>query len=101
MDRKALIGLFQQGMRYPLGKHRLWFCRCFEVTVHPEGIVEVDEYEGAAPSGRRNPDGPRHPGLKEALKGMFHVGRSLLQLPGGRVLEQTGQGWNGSGKKRA
>ena len=100
MDRNKLIALFKQGMRYPLGTHRLWCCRCFEMTVRPEGVVEVDEYEGVSPSGKAL-DPPRHPALQEALRGMFHVGKSILHLKGGSILERTGQGWGISEKKRA
>jgi len=92
MDRKLLIELFRDGMVYPPGKHRFWISRCFEITVRPDKVVELDEYEGfsADPSGKipkhRNP-------RKKGKKAMFHVGRSILHLKEGRVVEETGGGW--------
>ena len=93
MDRKMLIDLFKEGMIYPTGKHRFWISRCFEITVRPDKVVELDEYEGF--SAEKNSEGP----LKEkAPKGgkkdqMFHVGRSILHLEKGKVVEESGTGW--------
>jgi len=88
MDRAVLIKLFQDGMRYPPGTRRLWVSRCFEVTVRPDQVVEVDEYEGVAIEGAD--DTPR---TRCAHDGeMLHRGRSRLDLKDGRVIEQPRAG---------
>ena len=92
MDRKLLIELFQDGMKYSPGKHRLWVSRCFEITVRPDKIVELDEYEGFAAQetcGSGSEIGTEIQGCKK----MFHVGRSILHLKNGQVIEKTGVGW--------
>ena len=94
MDRKKLIELFRNGMHYPLGKHRFWISRCFEIQVLPDSVVELDEFEGFSA------DGP----LREGPGKMFHVGRSVIHLKENRVVEQRGEGWSSDGarsKKRA
>ena len=91
MERKLLIGLIQEGMRFPRGKHRVWFSRCFEITVHPGKVVEVDEYEGLS---EENTQTGLRAGNEAGAKGrMFHVGRSILQLQRNRICEEAGTGW--------
>ena len=80
MDRKLLIELFQNGMRYSTGKHQFFITRRFDIKVRSNKVVEMDEYEGF------NTD------LKAEQK-MFHVGRSILHLKNGQVIEQSGKGW--------
>ena len=92
MDRKKLVQLFQGGMEYPPGKHKLWISRCFEITVRPDRVVEFDEYEGFAAqseNGRAIPRRRKH----ERGGNMFHVGRSVLRLVDGGVEEAAGKGW--------
>lgn len=91
MDRKKIVDLFQKGMQYPPGKHHFWFSRCFEITVRPDSVVELDEYEGF--SSKKE---PRHPSKD---KEMFHVGRSIVNLRDGQVTEQSGKGWEKKPKK--
>lgn len=81
MDRKKLVSLLQTGMAYPPGKHCFWIARCFEIHVRPDRVVELDEYESFSATG--TPDASR----------MFHVGRSVLHLKDGKVVEQAGGGW--------
>lgn len=81
MDRKLLIELFQDGMKYSTGKHQFWITRRFDIKVRSDRVVEMDEYEGF--------DTDPAP---EATK-MFHVGRSILHLKNGQVVEQPGKGW--------
>lgn len=92
MDRKMLIELFRDGMRYPAGKHQLWVSRCFEITVHPNQVVQLDEYEGFVTENKEALSRVRRFRSKEADK-MFHVGRSFLHLKEGRVIEESGGGW--------
>ena len=94
MDRKLLIGLLQEGMAYSAGKHRLWISRCFEITVRPDRVVELDEYESFAAEENLHSKGSseNHP---EACKKMFHVGTSILHLKDGQIVEKTGSGWRG------
>lgn len=86
MDRQQLVNLFQTGMKYPPGRHRFWYSRCFEVTVHPGKIVELDEYENFTTENPRKTK-------KRQETGMFHVGRSVLHLKQGKVIEHCGDGW--------
>lgn len=81
MDRKKLIDLFRNGMEYPQGKHQFWVARCFEITVRADRVVELDEYESFSHHGK--------PGSSE----MFHVGRSVLHLKEGKIVEEGGEGW--------
>ena len=94
MNRKELIGLFQRGMQYPPGKHRFWISRCFEITVHSDFLVELDEYEGFA--SEKNRKQSFKPSGGTTTKGMFHVGRSVLDLGNGQVTEEPGEGWERS-----
>ncbi len=87
MDRKQLVDLFQKGMEYPLGRHSFWIARCFKIHVRPDQVVELDEYESFSAKGK--PDSTR----------MFHVGRSVLHLKGGEVMEERGKGWDQKSKK--
>ncbi len=92
MDRKVLIDLLQDGMEYPPGKHRLWISRCFEITVRPDKIIELDEYEQffaeQGSSGRKPAPAPR-----KKDREMFHVGKSVLDLRQGKITESSGAGW--------
>ncbi|MCM8794737.1 MAG: hypothetical protein NC819_02900 [Candidatus Omnitrophica bacterium] len=85
MDRKLLIDLFQKGMKYAPGRHRFWISRCFEIHVRSDRVVELDEYEGFDSDAASLPK-----------KKMFHVGRSVLNLKNGRVVEKPGTGWGQS-----
>lgn len=96
MDRKMLIGLLRKGMKYSPGKHRLWISRCFEITVRPNRMVELDEYEGFTAEENLVSDGYPRMEDKGDCKGMFHVGKSIIHLENGQVVEKTGSGW---GKK--
>ena len=92
MDRKMLIELFQGGMKYAPGKHRFWISKCFEITVRPDKVVELDEYEGfSAQENCREQVNPR-PSAQGRNK-MFHVGRSILHLKDGQIVEKGGEGW--------
>jgi hypothetical protein len=92
MDRKKLVELFRRGLQYPSGKHRFWVSRCFEITVHPDKVVDLDEYEGfASETGK--------PARKRQCSDMFHVGRSVLDLKDGTVVEERGDGWKNPLKK--
>lgn len=97
MDRKKLVDLFQKGMQYPTGKHRFWVSRCFEITVRPDSVVELDEYEGF--SSEAGPDLKSVKRRRESDKEMFHVGRSMLDLRDGQVKEESGEGWGPAAKK--
>ncbi len=92
MDRRNLIELFRKGMNYPSGRHRFWISRCFEITVRPDSLVQLDEYEGFVPQGGESQDGRVH-SEGDQLSEMFHVGRSVLNLKSGRVIEEQGKGW--------
>ena len=97
MNRKELIGLFQRGMQYPPGKHRFWISRCFEITVRSDSVVELDEYEGFS-SGKKEKRERQSRGASggTSTKGMFHVGRSVVDLRDGQVTEEPGEGWERS-----
>ena len=93
MNRKTLIRLFQDGMRYPPGKHRVKVSKVFEITVHPDEVVELDEYEGFLAEencGKRRIFRPR---AEKVEPEMFHVGKSILDLRDGEVVEEPGGGW--------
>lgn len=92
MDRKSLIELFRNGMQYPAGKRRFWIARCFEITIRPDSVVEMDEYEGFSSDHEGISDGDC-PSLSIGSKEMFHVGRSVLHLKEGRVVDEEGRGW--------
>ena len=92
MDRKKLVDLFRKGMQYPPGKHRFWISKCFEITMRPDSVVELDEYESFCSEA-----GPNLKSIKrrrQSDKERFHVGRSLLDLRDGRLTEESGQGWD-------
>ena len=97
MDKKQLIELLRDGMKYPPGKHQVWISRCFEIHVRPHQVVELDEYESVdtGPAKKMNRADPRK---SKARSEMFHVGRSILRLKEGVVTEHPGQGW-GAGEK--
>ena len=104
MDRKLLVDLLKDGMRYPVGKHRVWISRCFEVTVRSDRVVELDEYEGYteethADSNRlagsnRQAGSKRRTGVKpKEPADLFHVGKSVIHPKQGTVIEEPGRGW--------
>ena len=95
MNRKTLVRLLADGMRYPQGKHRLWISKCFEITVLPDRVVELDEYEDFSEENSAHPRADRAKTPKK-LKEMFHVGRTILRLEDGHVLEEAGSGWRDS-----
>lgn len=99
MDRKLLVELFQDGMEYPPGKHRFWISRCFEITVRQNRVVELDEYEGFSADRKANRS-IRRRAKNRRQEEMFHVGRSVLHLKDGRVVEETGAGWTEEADKR-
>ncbi len=101
MDKKMLIGLLMDGMKYAAGKHRVWISRCFEIQVRPDEVVELDEYEGFSTEDGISPGRGRRSSDAAEQKEMFHVGRSILHLKKGRVVEQPGSGWGeASGSKK-
>lgn len=80
INRKLLIELFRGGMRYPQGKHQVRLSKVFQITVRPDEVVELDEYEGFV--AEENHD-----------EKMFHLGRAILDLKKGHVEEEPGTGW--------
>ena len=101
MDRKVLIELLKEGMEIPSGKHRLWISRCFEITVRPNRVVELNEYESFS---SEKGDGPLQKAPQEPARSdreMFHVGRSILHLEEGKVVEESGTGWSKKTSKKA
>ncbi len=101
MDRKVLITLLQDGMRYPTGKHLVWISRCFEITVRPTRIIEVDEYEcyGEKQDGTIGSGSHADP---RGHAGMYHVGRSIISAKDKRVVkEESGGGWLKPGQLQA
>lgn len=100
MDKKMLIGLLMDGMKYAAGKHRVWISRCFEIQVRPDQVVKLDEYEGFSTEDGISPQRGRRDSDAEDQKGMFHVGRSILHLKNGRVIEQPGAGWGKGGARK-
>ena len=92
MDRKKLVDLFQKGMQYPTGTHRFWISRCFEITVRPDEVVELDEYESFSAEKNSTTRTSMRPTPKEE-NDMFHVGRSVVNLRDGQVQEERGLGW--------
>jgi hypothetical protein len=90
MDRKKLVDLFQRGMQYPAGTHRFWISRCFEITVGTDDRVQLDEYESFC--AEKN-------STTRTSKEMFHVGRSVVNLKDGQVLEERGAGWEKKSEK--
>ena len=98
MDRKLLVELFQSGMKYTPGKHRFWVSRCFEIHVRPDQIVELDEYEGFDAE-QNSASRLLNRSSKTGKEKMFHVGRSVVYLKAGQVIEQPGTGWEKETKK--
>ena len=92
MNRNLLIELFRDGMRYPTGKHQLKISKVFEITVRPDEVVELDEYEGISTDGDLRPH-KRRPATEGSSREMFHVGRSVIHLKDGKVVEESGEGW--------
>ncbi len=92
MDRKLLIGLLQDGMKYSQGKHRFWISKCFEITMRPDSVIELDEYEGF--SSEAGPNLKSSKRRRQSDKEMFHVGRSMLDLRDDRLTEESGRGWD-------
>ncbi len=94
MDRTVVVELLRNGtMKYSVGRHQLWVSRCFEITVHTNKLIEVDEFEAYDEKNGmkfRNgtvPDGKRH-------DRMYHVGRSILSLKDRQVIDTVpGSGW--------
>jgi len=94
VDKKLLIELLQDGMQVPTGRHRFWVSRCFEISVRPDKkVVELDEYESFStekdPRSRKRGRRSAAAGCKE----MFHIGKSVIHLTDGRVVEELGEGW--------
>lgn len=92
MDRQMVVNLIRNRMvECPKGRTRVWVTRCFEITVRPGRMVEVDEYEACevceGKSGVQACNGPRAD--FKSLDGVFHVGRSVISLNDGRVVEET------------
>lgn len=101
MDRKLLIDLLQEGMQVPPGKHRFWVSRCFEITVRPDKrVVELDEYESFSTEKDLKPKQGRSPETSRGRE-MFHIGKSILHLRDGRVVEESGEGWKEAPSKKA
>ena len=101
MDKKMLIGLLMDGMSYATGRHRVWISRCFEINVRPDEVVELDEYEGFSTEDGLSPGRGRRSSDAADQKEMFHVGRSILHLKKGRVVERPGSGWGeGNGRQK-
>lgn len=93
MDRKVLVELLRNGMRYPIGRHQIWISRCLEITVRPDRVIVVDEFEAYDErSGLKSRNGTR--ASPERRKRMFHLGRSLVSLKDRRVIDNApGAGW--------
>lgn len=92
MDRQMMVNLIRNRVvENPKGKTRFWLVRCFEITVRPDRVVEVDEYEAyevcEGKNGIEACNGPRAD--FKSLAGMFHVGRSVISLSDGRVVEEA------------
>ena len=87
MERTMLVRLFRNGMRYPIGSYRFWVRRYFEIIVHPNRQVEIDEYESFTTTEECPAQNSKR----------FHVGRSILDRKVGRVIEEKGTGWGRSG----
>ncbi len=98
MDRKKLVDLFQKGMQYPEGTHRFWISRCFEITVRPDEVVQLDEYESFCAEKNSTARAGRRSSPREG-KEMFHVGRSVVNLKDGQVSEERGEGWEKQAEK--
>lgn len=96
MDRQMMVNLIRNRVvENPRGKTRFWLVRCFEITVRADRVVEVDEYEAyevcEGKNGIEACNGPRAD--YRSLAGMFHVGRSVIHLNDGRVVEEpSGRG---------
>ncbi len=45
MDKDLLIQLLQNGLEYPVGKFNLWSTKRFDITVRPDQIIELEEYQ--------------------------------------------------------
>ena len=99
MNRQQLVKLFQNGLTYPPGKYLFRYSRTFEVMVHSDRKVELDEYEGftvrdgSVSKAQDRQD--RRTRRKEVPldEKVFHLGRSILHLDEGRVEEEPGTGW--------
>ena len=95
MNRKTLIRLFLEGMRYPQGKHRVMVSKVFEITVRPNEVIELDEYEGISSEENCHQERKFRPKEKPEPD-MFHVGKSILSLKDGQLIEKPGEGWGDS-----
>ncbi len=93
MDRKTLVRLFKNGMRYPRGSYRFWVRRCFEITVCSNQSVEIDEYESFIAEEGLHLRHLRQIAQKKPAAERFHVGRSILDQKAGQVTEHSGTGW--------
>jgi len=60
--------------------------------VRPDQVVEFDEYEGFSSQSENGRAAPRRR-RQERRGNMFHVGRSILRLGAGEVVEENGKGW--------
>ena len=92
MDRQTLMSLFQEGMTYSIGTHRLWVSKCFEITVEAQDVVHLDEYEGFFTEENLDSRKIKRPAPRKSDK-MFHVSRSVLHLKEGKIIEEKGSGW--------
>ncbi len=93
MDRKTLVRLFKNGMRYPQGSYRFWVQRSFEITVRSNNCVEIDEYESFAAEEGLHLRRLRQVVEKKPAGERFHVGRSILDQKASQVIEHSGTGW--------
>ncbi|MCM8811947.1 MAG: hypothetical protein NC910_02730 [Candidatus Omnitrophica bacterium] len=96
MDRQMMVNLIRnEVVENPKGKTRFWLVRCFEITVRPDRVVELDEYEAyEVCEGKNGIEACSDPCADlRSLAGMFHVGRSVIHLNDGRVIEEpSGRG---------
>ena len=93
MDRKTIVELLRNGMKYSIGRHQLWVSRCFEITVHPNKVIDVDEFESYD---EKNGLKFRNGTVPEAKRRdrMYHVGRSVISLKDRQVIDTVpGSGW--------
>ncbi|PIQ81942.1 MAG: hypothetical protein COV76_06185 [Candidatus Omnitrophica bacterium CG11_big_fil_rev_8_21_14_0_20_64_10] len=92
VNRETLVRLLQEGLEYPEGRHRLWFARCFEITVGEDRTVQLDEYESVSTELSVSKE-VKNFSRRAQDRQMFHVGRSVLDLGRGGVREEQGAGW--------
>ncbi len=92
MDRKMVVDLIRNKMvQCPMGRQRIWLTRCFEITVRSDQVAEVDEYETYGNGNGAEVRNGKSGGAKNRA-GMLHVGRSIVSLKDGRVIEEGKRG---------